>query len=421
MRISLLLKREPFGPIVEKTLARFWRAQYGRAYEVRWREGCPGVKALKAAPGGPGVGEQLWLCNIYLNAFFTPEVNPELFDPIKREFARSVVRWRRPLQRAYVAMSVWRMGAPWMAQANLSVTPSVPDVENKILVAGNHKLRILDLKARAAYAISKGEFGNGFLRREVIARREAARLRLPVPELKSVADDGSWFSESYVSGTPLNRLADPESAGRAASRAARDLFRLLEETAGEEHVSDYCERLRERIMSHVEGSHLLSEFDRRQIGRSVKSLAREVDRLRAVAGNRVVTALAHGDFQPANILSNEDGVWLIDWEYSGRRQSGYDALVFALGSRFPEGLSERLERFVARGLPESYSIDRLPWPGAGWRDAEGRRLRGALFLLEELLMHLEENADPCFSRTGEGLAALRREIDRWASAGRPGE
>ena len=421
MRISLLLKREPFGPIVEQTLSRFWRGQYGRDYEVRWREGRPGVKALKAAPGGGGSEEQLWLCNIYLNAFFTPEVNRELFDPIKREFARSVVRWRRPLQKAYVAMSMWRMGAPWMAQANLFVTPSVPDVENKILVAGNHKLRILDLKARAAYAVSKGEFGNGFLRREVSARREAARLSLPVPELKSVAADGSWFSESYVSGTPLNRLADREGASRAASRAACALFRLLEETAGEEYVTDYCERLREKIMSRVESSHLLSEFDRRQISRSVKSLAREIYGLRPAAGSRVVTALAHGDFQPANILSNDEGVWLIDWEYSGRRQSGYDALVFALGSRSPEGLSERLARFVACGLPESYSIERLPWPGAGWRGAEGRRLRGALFLLEELSMHLEENADPCFSRPGEGLMVLRREIDRWTSASSPGE
>ena len=412
MRISLLLEREPFGPIVEQTLARFWREQYGCDYRVRWHEGCPGVKALKAIPGA---GEQLWLCNIYLNAFFTPEVNRELFDPIRREFARSMVRWRRPLQRAYVAMAVWPMGAPWMAQANLSVTPSVPDVENKILVAGNHKLRVLDLKARAAYAISKGEFGNGFLRREVSARRQAAWLGLPVPELKLVAGDGSWFSESYVSGTPLNRLADRESASLAASRAALALFRLLEETASEERIADYSALLREKIESLVESSHLLSEFDRRRIGRAVKSLTSEVEALQPAGGGRVVTALAHGDFQPANILSNDEGVWLIDWEYSARRQAGYDALVFALGSRSPSGLAERLEGFVAHGLPETFSIGRLPWPGADWSDSKGRRLRAALFLLEELLMHLEENADPCFSRPGGGLMALRREIDNWTS------
>ena len=418
MRISLLLEREPFGPIVEQTLARFWREQYGRDYRVRWHEGCPGVKALKAMPKDE---EQLWLCNIYLNAFFTPEVNRELFDPIRREFARSVVRWRRPLQRAYVAMAMWPMGAPWMAQANLSVTPSVPDVENKILVAGNHKLRVLDLKARAAYAISKGEFGKGFLRREVSARRQAAWLGLPVPELKLVAEDDSWFSESYVSGTPLNRLADRESAGLAASRAALSLFRLLEETASEEHVADYSALLCEKIESLVESSRLLSERDRRSINLSVKSLASEVDALQFAAGSRIVTALAHGDFQPANILSNDEGVWLIDWEYAARRQAGYDALVFALGSRSPSGLAERLEGFVAHGLPEMFSISRLPWPGADWSDSKSRRLRAALFLLEEFLMHLEENADPCFSRPGEGLMALRREIDSWTSTGRWGE
>ncbi|HVF90447.1 MAG TPA: phosphotransferase [Blastocatellia bacterium] len=410
MRISLLLEREPFGPIVEQALGRFWRAQYGRAYEVRWQTGCPGVKAFKATPGSE---DQLWLCNIYLNAFFTAGVNPELFDPIRREFARSVVRWRRPLQRAYVAMAVWPRGAPWMAQANLYVTPSVPDVENKILVAGNHKLRVLDLKACAAYAISKGAFSDRFLRREVGARIQAARLGLPVPELKLVAEDGSWFSESYVSGTPLNRLADRGKARESATRAARALFRLVEETASEEAVTDYSARLCRKIESLVESSHLLSDSDRRQIVRAVKSLAHEVDALRPVTGDRVVTALAHGDFQPANILSNGEGAWLIDWEYAARRQAGYDGLVFGLGSRLPSNLAERLEGFVARGLPESYSVDRLRWPGAEWGDSGSRRSRSALFLLEELSMHLEENADPCFSRTGGGLGMLRREIDIW--------
>lgn len=122
-----------------------------------------------------------------------------------------------------------------------------------------------------------------------------------------------------------------------------------------------------------------------------------------------MTALTHGDFQPANILVNREGTWLIDWEYSARRQAGYDALVFVLRSRFPAGLATRWRGMV----DESDSMQPLSladWPGLNWQDASWRRVHGWLFLLEELALHLEENANPCFHSLGEGLLALQAQI-----------
>ena len=37
MRISTLLKREPFGTILERTLKEFFQDFYGQTYNIKWR------------------------------------------------------------------------------------------------------------------------------------------------------------------------------------------------------------------------------------------------------------------------------------------------------------------------------------------------------------------------------------------------
>ena len=124
-------------------------------------------------------------------------------------------------------------------------------------------------------------------------------------------------------------------------------------------------------------------------------------------GDRLLTALTHGDFQPGNMLVDGNKVWLIDWEYSGRRQVGYDALVYALRSRFPDGLAARMGQM----LDGSGAMESLPLSlGLDWQDAAHRRAHLWLFLLEELALHLAENANPRFNRLSEGLATLQQEI-----------
>lgn len=410
MRISLLLQREPFSQIVEKTLSRFCQVQYGQPYRVRWYKGHPDLKTMRQR------GEQLWLGNIYLNAIFTPDADSAVFDPIQREFTHSAVRWRRPLQRAYVSLATSQWGAPWLAQVGLGVVPAIPDAQHKLIVAGNHKVRILDHKAGLAYGILKDGFGADFIQRELEARRMAEQWGLPVPRLKRVAADGTWFSECYVSGTPINRLTDPKTAGDAVISAANALIRLLTHTLEEEALDDHVARLHSRIQALITGSHLLSELQKQELVDSTDALVKQIGGLRSAVGDRILTALTHGDFQPANILVNRDGVWLIDWEYSTRRQAGHDALVFMLGSRLTRNLAARLQRFVTQGPDDGASLGVPAWPGTHWGDAHGRRLHGALFLLEELELHLEENANPRFVRLGAGLAILQQEISRWIMA-----
>ncbi len=58
-------------------------------------------------------------------------------------------------------------------------------------------------------------------------------------------------------------------------------------------------------------------------------------------------------FSTGQYPGRSGSAWLIDWEYSGRRQAAYDILTFRLESRFTRGLAGRLQNLIAQGNPDS--------------------------------------------------------------------
>jgi hypothetical protein len=402
MRISVLQQREPFGNILESTLTTFVREVLGCSSVVHWYERWGATRQTNPQ-------EQLWLCNIYLNAIFVPTANQSIFDPIRREFARSVVAWRRPLQRAYVALALSRLGAAHLAQSGMSLTPGLPCAEQLLIVPGNHKIRVLDYHTRTVYGILKSGFAPEFVRREIETRRLAGELGLPVPALDHVSPDGSWFKERYVSGTPLNRLAEPVLARCAVKDAAAAMSVLLNRTLCEQPLDEYTEGLAARARSLISASALLSVMQKQSLFQSINRLLKVLSVEGPSIGGRVNTAMTHGDFQPANILLNRDGVWLIDWEYSARRQAGYDALVFALGARSVDGLAQRIQTLLHNTVDVPFGL-LSNWPGVEWQRPAARQVYLWLFLLEELVLHLEENANTLFCCLGQALLNVEREL-----------
>ena len=249
------------------------------------------------------------------------------------------------------------------------------------------------------------------MRQELSARRQAAQLGLPVPPLVDVSPDGSWFSERYISGTPINRLSDPTTAGEATKNAATVLSGLLKHSAQEKPLADYVSRLRDQIKLQTGRNHLLSRQQKQNLLQGTEMLTNQFGGLRPMGCGRITTALTHGDFQPANILLNHEGTWLIDWEYSARRQMGYDALVLMLRSRFPQGLAARLSDFITNE-PNQPDLLNL-WSQLNWQDTDSRRIYAGLFLLEEVLLHLAENDNPMFCQAGTGLQTIIQELTEY--------
>ena len=401
MRISLLLKREPFGSILEKTLSTFWSQQLGRATFVRWHLG-------SAPKNTASNNSQVWLANIYLNAIFTPSAAQEIFDPVKKEFSRSLSWWKRPFQQAYVTLASSNTAARFLSQAWLSVTPPVPNAHTLLIIAGNHKMRILDRHAGVAYGILKAGFPPHFITREIETKKMAEELGLPVPRLEEVSEDNTWFRERYIIGTPINRLKDSNQARQAFREASQALKTLAERTKKEEPLRASVTHLRAEIEKQIKENHLLGEAQKQSFLNDTGALAYQVENLAESVDDKIQTAITHGDFQPGNILYDDGKTWLIDWEYASRRQTNYDMFVYHMRARTPEGLSQRLRALET--MPEQ-------WPWVEWQNEKERRLRAGIFLLEETDLKLKENANPTFTRLGGDLLTLQREVSLWARAG----
>jgi len=393
MRISLLLKREPFGEILEKTLATYWTVQMGQEVQVKWQTGRPRQDA----------GVQTWLANIYLNAIFTSQLEPAAFDPIRREFSYSPIAWRRPLQRAYVAAATSTFGSFWLAQASVQVSPPMMENNRLLIVPGNHKIRLLDHRKQESTLLLKAGFPDHFWQQELQARKLASQSGLPVPEMVDTPTKGHWYTERYISGTPLNRLPDIVQAQQALARISTQLARFYEHTLEEIDLTAYVNELGQQIDNLVVRNNLLRTEQIQIIQRQSQILQRRLSK----NGKKVTTCLVHGDFQPANILKEVSKTWLIDWEYAAQRQAGYDALVCGLGARVPHGLANRLRNFITDGLPEELPL-LSPWKGLS-----ERKLSVDLFCLEELQLHLKENDNSLFTRLGNGLLILLDEIGQW--------
>ena len=74
MKISVLLEREPFEKIFEKTFSSFLKSFTGHPHTVKWY-----TKKYKSKNNA---SIQQWYCNPLINSIFTKGVNPSVFDSI---------------------------------------------------------------------------------------------------------------------------------------------------------------------------------------------------------------------------------------------------------------------------------------------------------------------------------------------------
>jgi hypothetical protein len=399
MRISLLLKREPFGKILERTLTRFLKERYGESHKVKWRNGYLKSKLYQK--------EQIWYCNPYINALFIPEVRKRTLTPVMLEFSRSTRWWLRPCQKAYVTLAINHLTSKWFSSAALTICPPLNHAKNLLIIGGNHHIRLLDYNEKCAFVIDKSGFNKAFFINDIKVRME--NIYLPAPGIQRVADDNTWYSEDLISGTPINRLQRQSSVKNAVDNVTSSLFKLYRKTAKEIETKGYVEELGQSIEGHLHHAKIPSSM-KKDLNNDFYQLKNIVKRLIKFGHKRIITCQTHGDFQPANILIEKGRSWLIDWEYSSRRQIAYDGLVYSLASRFPMGLGNR----IGQALDESsndcdFLID--TWPQIEWQDKIQKRVMIALFLLEELDLKLRENINSLLSNFDHGFKVFMNEIN----------
>ncbi|MBM4430848.1 MAG: hypothetical protein FJ026_10970 [Chloroflexi bacterium] len=402
MKIQDLLQREPFGAILERTLSRYFQQQYGSEFKVCWYGENPGVKAIVAQ------GFQPWLCRADLNAIFVANAPSEVLDPVRRELYETPVHWRRPLQRAYFGL----VSHPWfverLAKVVIGIKPALPNAAGLLILGGNNRLHILDLPSQRVSFVLKDGFDKQSIQREVEVRQIIQSSH--IPEVISLASDGTWFEERYIRGAALNRLPSEYDPVPFEEWAIKLLASLAANTVEAVSVIEYAQSLLVQIEAHL-ATRMPDDLGwvKTKVRTWARALCIAVEPLAASAGDSIDLTLSHGDFQPGNILLEGDHLWITDWEYSARRQQHYDILVYGLRSRFPRGLARRIGRLIA-----DHRVFHEPpwraWPNVSDISPDRLHLVVSLFLLEDLLWRVQDNIRPLFFQPDAGWFAFAAEM-----------
>jgi hypothetical protein len=403
MRISLLMRREPFGRIAAETLTEYWRARTGKFHTVEWHQSNPRLMKLRRQ------GMQGWFGNIYLNFFAVHYVPDEAFLPLRNEYIRSLSWWRRWPQRSYVKMALSTKYRESLAQVALGVWPGVADAYDCIILGGNRRLRLLHPARRATTVVLKRGFAPSYLVEDARLRHELGARLSCAPRIQTVSLEQNWYSEELIDGIPANRL-EGSIHERALEEGMQSISKqLIAHTIVETDAQAYVEEVTNRLRPHL---NVLIERNR--------PLAKEVTELHECITNeiwrcvapttKVLTAMTHGDFQPANLLWNGEKVYVIDWECAARRLAIYDILFSEVGVRTRPDWSQSLlapHRFARVSLLENLCASL----GLQWSPNEQRVLL-RLFLCELLASILADEVEPVFSQIGLTLGQQLQELRR---------
>ena len=373
----MLLKREPFEKILPQTLIDFFFRQGGTASTVKWQNDKNGN----------------WLINARLNVIFVSGANPIVFTQAKNEFSRSIVWWKRILQKLYVQLATAKRTARFFASASLVINPQLSGAKNIAIIGGNHHIRLLDYNNNCAYVISKTGFGKQFLSNEITLRQTYSFL--PIPRLLEIAPDKTWYSEELIGGIPLNRLPESNKKSSALTQIEKSLDELYRNTRQNIYLKTYLEQLTLSILKNTTGNLLLSDDQRETIQDELFNVLKFI-KSRTLHNDKPFTlAQTHGDLQPGNILVDTDKAWLIDWEYTGQRQITFDYFVFHLAARSPKNLNRRFFRQYAQ-----YNSD------------PAEKLKLLIFTLEELDLRLKEINNFQFTSINAGLILYLDELQK---------
>ena len=97
MKISLLIKREPFSRIFEKTLGNFLLEYSSTSHRVNWLKKKSLINKNELI--------QIWYCYPLINSIFVKDANIKVFENISSEYSINPIRpWRSKLQKLFMIL-----------------------------------------------------------------------------------------------------------------------------------------------------------------------------------------------------------------------------------------------------------------------------------------------------------------------------
>lgn len=397
MKISYLIEREPFDKIFEETFSSFLDDHNKRSHYVKWYPKNHTYKNTDSI--------QRWYCNPLINSIFVKNVNPAVFSSISGEYAHNPYKpWWSLIQRAYLFLSQFNLTSSFLSKYVILVSPPIEEARNKLIIGGNTKIRMIDIAHRKVYVILKKGFDKKYVQRELYVRSNFTYI--PIPKIHTHGSNGLWYSEEYISGISPDRMRGDCGQG-ILMEAIHHIHKMLNETKKTVSLLDYMGLLQKKIIEGIDQNSQIDTSFKKKIAALASTF---VLLLKRYDGHVVTRAYCHGDFQQGNIISNGEKSWILDWEYSGQKQIGYDLFVLLLKSRVSGGFSNRFLLWLNNEIDHDQMELINNWPEIKWNTKHFREIYLFLFLLEELVFHLEENNNDLFYGESKGLTAYYKEL-----------
>jgi len=399
MKISTLLQREPFAKIFEKTLASFLEDLTKRPHIVKWGAKKKFNKVLTTT--------QQWYCNPLINSIFVKGVNLSVFDSINGEYKTNPMKpWRSKFQRFYLFLSQHRITAPIFSNYQINISPALEDSNNKLIIGGNTKIRIIDVSKGKVYVILKNGFNRNYIDREIYVRENFKYL--DIPKIYNKGNNAIWYSEEYITGLSPNRI-DSDLGNNSLNKVIIGIHKMLFDNKVSQPLSKYLFKLKHRVLSGLKDINYLKFEDKLYVTEVSKKILNELDKYSSTI---ITTSYCHGDFHQGNILCDGNKNWILDWENSGQKQIGYDLLILLLESRIANGFHLRFSKLLNNQF-DSFQSDIINnWPELNWKNKESKKISLLLFLIEEMDFHVTENNNPLFFNNSNKIIERFNELKK---------
>lgn len=145
------------------------------------------------------LNEDVYVANKYLNFVAHPNLPDRIFSNLIAEYSHSSNFWKSILQKIYVKLAVHAFFRKLFAHQSILLPIRYSD---KLILGGNHRLRIFNSSLSASTVILKQGEAKEFIKNEINVRKNYSLDYAP-----SLLDYGKdWLKEEYITGLPLNRI-----------------------------------------------------------------------------------------------------------------------------------------------------------------------------------------------------------------------
>ena len=397
MKISTLLKREPFKKIFEKTLSNFLTNYFNTEFKIVHLSLTELIYKKKR-------DQQNWFCNPLINSIFVKDINPESFRSINGEYNKNPSKpLKSILQTIYLRLSQTYPFSVFFSRYVIRISPPLKNSKSKLIIGGNNKIRLIDIKNNKVFVILKDGFHPDYINREIFIRDNFSYI--PTSTILERNINQNWYSEEYIEGLPPNRLSASEERF-ILNEANKNIHQLLRETEEKSYFKGYVLKILNQIKDNLISSSNIFKKEKDSIEEILNSLKSILDKK---SDHIIHLGLTHGDYHQGNILYNTSSkkYWIMDWEHSEIRQSSYDLFILLLGSRVDKGYSSRFMKLLDKEVGDFNNEIAKNWPYSSWNNDEHRIVKLLIFLLEDLAFQIREKSNPIFI---DGAGLIRPKI-----------